>query len=198
MKFLKTAFCLCVSAALISSGSTFAFEKTAKGAAGGKGKPKKLTAQQFIPKGMELSEEQTKKFEEIEQEFGPKLAAAQKASHDVLTKEQHKARHEAVKAAKAAGLKKLEAKESVEKAVTLTDEQKKQLEEADKTLSTLRAEIGEKVKALLTDEQKEKLKAGKKGKLKGDATPTTEPAKTEPAKTEAPKVEAPKTEAPKT
>ena len=196
MKFMKTALCLCLTAALLTGGTGFAADKEAKAAA--KANRKRFTAQQFIPKGMELTAEQNKKVEEIEKELGPKFESAAKASRDVLTKEQQQARRDAVKAAKESGLKKQEAKEAVEKAVALTDDQKKQQAEADKALAAVRFEMGERIKGLLTNEQLAKFNEGKKGKgkAKNDAA-KTEPAKTEPAKTEAPKTEAPKTEAPK-
>lgn len=205
MKFLKSALCLCLTAALLTAGTSFAADKEAKAAA--KANRKRFTAQQFLPKGMELNEEQNKKVEEIEKELGPKLESAAKAARDVLTKEQHQAGRDAAKAAKDAGLKKQEAKAAVEKAVAMTDEQKKKQEEADKALAAVRFEITERIKALLTNEQLAKLNEAKgKGKTKTDAAKTdsaktapakTEPAKTEPAKPEAPKTEAPKTEAPK-
>ncbi len=114
-----------------------------------------------VLKGIDLTDAQKTQLKEIEKEFGPKLADVVKKM-DVLTPDQKKARAEAAKAAKAAGKKGKEAREAVEAAVKLTDDQKAKMAEARKELGPLENQLREKVLAVLTPEQKEKLPQPKK------------------------------------
>jgi len=109
--------------------------------------------------GIELTAEQQAKLEEVKKEFGPKLAEFWKKSQSVMTEEQKKARMEAMKATKEAGKDFKEAAKAVEAAVKLTDEQKAQMAEVKKAMQEVQGALRERVMGLLTDQQKEAIKA---------------------------------------
>jgi Spy/CpxP family protein refolding chaperone len=118
-----------------------------------------------MTKSLTLTDAQKAKFADIEKEFGPKLVAAQKAC-DVLTPEQKKAREDAAKTAKTAGKSGKEIHQAADAAVKLTDDQKAKQADAKKQAEALRKELREKVVGVLTQEQKDQIKAahGKKAK----------------------------------
>jgi len=104
-------------------------------------------------KGLNLSDEQKAKVKELRKEYQPRF---KEAAGSVLTTEQKKARDDAVKAAKDAGKKGREVFLAARSAVKLTDEQKAKMKEA---ITPVRKEFREKIKAILTPEQQEQLKA---------------------------------------
>lgn len=143
----------------------------------GKGQPKKPPKPEppainvlDMLKGVNLTDDQKKKAEALQNEYAPKASAAQKKMRDMLTKEQWKARGEAQKAAKAAGKKGQEARDAIDAASKLTDEQKKALAKAEQDLAAVKKEARDKAMNILTAEQKDQLKKaqpakeGKKGK----------------------------------
>ena len=103
-----------------------------------------------------LTEDQKTKLAVLEKEYEPRFKDAY-AKEDVLTPEQKKARDDAQKAAKAAGKKGQDLKAAVADAVKLTDDQKKQGEEARNQRTALEKEMHKKVVDLLTPEQKCRL-----------------------------------------
>jgi Spy/CpxP family protein refolding chaperone len=104
-------------------------------------------------KGLNLTDEQKAKVKELRKEYQPKF---KEAAGSVLTTDQKKARDDAIKAAKDAGKKGPEVFKAARAAVKLTDEQKAKMKEV---IKPLRKEFREKVKAILTPEQQEQLKA---------------------------------------
>lgn len=109
-------------------------------------------------KKAELTDEQEVKVKALIAEYGPKIAEASKKA--ALTKEQREARSAAQKQAKADGKKGKAAREAINAAANLSDDQKAALKEAQ----GLRRELRKAALALLTPEQKEK--AGIKGPKK--------------------------------
>ncbi len=103
-------------------------------------------------KGLNLTDAQKAKVEELRKGYEPKFKAA---LDSVLTADQKKARDAAVKAAKDAGKKGPRVFEAARAAVKLTDAQKAKMKEAVKPLAK---EFREKVKAILTPAQQEQLK----------------------------------------
>lgn len=120
-----------------------------------------------MTEGLNLSDEQSKKLEAIGKEFDPKILDARKKM-DVLTPEQKKAQAAAAKEAKAAGKKGKEAAEAVNAAVKMTDEQKAKQADARKEAGAIEKGLREQVMSVLTQEQKDqiKAKAPKKGEKK--------------------------------
>lgn len=129
----------------------------------GKGKTAASTVFQF-PKDVTPTDDQKAKLAEIEKEFAAKITAAQKKVDSILTDDQKKARAEAKKAANAAGKKGKEAQADIEAAMKLSNEQKKQLGEAEGELREVQAQVRQRIMGLLTDEQKAKLPPPKKPK----------------------------------
>lgn len=130
-------------------------------------KPAPGVAQPFnLPDSIKLTDDQTKKLEELKKEATPKLEAAVKKVDDVLTKDQKKTRKTASDTAKAAGKKGKELKEAVNEALKLSDEQKASLAKAEKELADLQKATREQVVAMLTDEQKANLPTPAKKKAK--------------------------------
>jgi hypothetical protein len=127
-------------------------------------KKKKAPTAVRVPKTIELTADQKTKVDALNKEYGPKLAELRAKFAGIITKDQKKARAEAMKKAKADGKKGKELQAATNAALALTDDQKKQQAETKKATGALSKEIKVKFAALLTDEQKTKLKGGKKKK----------------------------------
>ncbi len=127
-------------------------------------KKKKAPTAVKVPKGIELTADQKTKVDALNKEFGPKLAECRKKAAGIITADQKKARIEAVKKAKADGKKGKEVQAAANAAVAITDDQKAQQTECKKAMGALNKEIRTQFAALLTDDQKAKLKGGKKKK----------------------------------
>lgn len=148
-------------------------QKPGKGKGKGKGKRNDAvsTAMETVfgfPADIELTADQTKKVDSLKKEFGSKVeAAAKKADENsVLTPEQKSKREEAMRTAKADGKKGKEVRIAAETAASLTEEQIKKLDTAKEELKKVEESTREKVVAVLTDEQKSKLKPASTGKKK--------------------------------
>ena len=127
-------------------------------------KKKKAPTAVKVPKSIELTADQKTKLEALNKEFGPKLAECRKKSASIITADQKKAKADAMKKAKADGKKGKELRDAVNAAFAITADQKAQQAECKKATSALNKEIRTQFAALLTDEQKAKLKGGKKKK----------------------------------
>ena len=127
-------------------------------------KKKKAPTAVRVPKTVELTADQKTKLDALNKEFGPKLAELRKKQASISTADQKKARAEATKKAKADGKKGKELKAVANAAFAITADQKAQQTETKKAMGALQKEIRTQFAALLTDEQKAKLKAGKKKK----------------------------------
>lgn len=135
-----------------------------------KGKGKKKAAetavvdQTFaIPKEITLTDDQKAKVDALKKEHGEKLLELSKKLNEGITPEQFKARRDAQAKAKADGKKQKEIQEESEKAMNLTDEQKKKRAELQPEMQKLQLSIKEKIHGLLTDDQKTHYKLpGKK------------------------------------
>ena len=125
-------------------------------------KKKKTPVAIKVPKSIELTADQKTKLDALNKEFGPKLAECRKKAASIITADQKKARAEAVKKAKADGKEGKELKAAANAALAITADQKTQQSECKKAMGALNKEIKTQFVALLTDEQKAKLKGGKK------------------------------------
>jgi Spy/CpxP family protein refolding chaperone len=112
----------------------------------------------MMVRGLELSDAQKAKLEEIKKEQGPKMREAYEKMSSILTEDQKKAREEAMKAAREAGKSREESREAIDKAVKLTDEQKKKQDEMRKSMEESQKSLREKVLAVLTPAQQETVK----------------------------------------
>ncbi len=113
-----------------------------------------------LPKEITLTDEQKTKVAELEKEYAPKMKELREQLDKVMTDEQKKARLDVMKEAREKGKEGRKGKElqqAIKDAMKLSEEQQKSYDETDKKITALRQEILEKVKPLLTDEQKEKL-----------------------------------------
>ena len=127
-------------------------------------KKKKTPVAIKVPKSIELTAEQKTKLDALNKEFGPKLAECRKKQASIITADQKKARAEAMKKAKADGKKGKELRAAVNAALAITADQKTKQAETKKAMAALNKQIKTQLAALLTDEQKAKLKGGKKKK----------------------------------
>jgi Spy/CpxP family protein refolding chaperone len=98
---------------------------------------------------LDLTDDEAAKMAEIRKEYRPKIEQALKQLQGLLTDEQKKARQEAL----AAGKKRREVLE----ALKLTEEQKEKVQAVGKEVATLVREEMEKIRDVLSAEQKEKL-----------------------------------------
>jgi hypothetical protein len=110
-------------------------------------------------KKIKLDDKQQEKLTAIKKECAPKLDALHARFDKVMTPERRKVAQEARKAAAADGKKGKELQAAVDAALKLSDDEKKELKEINQERSKLVKEIREKVSTILTDEQKEALKA---------------------------------------
>lgn len=154
-KFWKCLLSLSLAAFLLSP--VMAEDAKAK-----KNKPNARKEQPAVqlPKDITLTDEQKTKVAELEKEFAPKMKELREKLDKVMTEEQKKARLEVMKEAREKakdGKKGKELAQAIKDAMKLTEEQQKSYDETDKKIVALRQEILEKVKPLLTDEQKAKL-----------------------------------------
>ena len=127
-------------------------------------KEKKAPTALKVPKGIELTVDQQTKLDALNKEFGPKLVECRKKAASIITADQKKARTEAIKKAKADGKKGKDLREAANAALAITADQKAKQAETKKAMGALNKEIRTQFAALLTDEQKAKLKGGKKKK----------------------------------
>ena len=125
-------------------------------------KKKKTPVAIKVPKSIELTADQKTKLDALNKEFGPKLAECRKKAASIITADQKKARAEATKKAKADGKKGKELRAAANTAVAITADQKAQQTECKKAMGALNKEVRTQFAALLTDEQKAKIKGGKK------------------------------------
>jgi len=108
---------------------------------------------------LDLTAEQKEKVEALKKEYAPKVKAVKEKMDGVLTADQKSAREAAVKAAREAkGDDRRAAYQKIREAVKLTDDQKKAMEPIMKDAQTLSQEVRTKFNALLTEEQKTKLR----------------------------------------
>lgn len=118
-----------------------------------------------LPKEITLTDEQKTKVAEIEKEYAPKMKELREKLDKVMTEEQKQARLNVMKEAREKAKDKdakdakrgKELQQAIKDAMKLSEEQQKKYDETDKQIVALRQEILEKVKPILTDEQKEKL-----------------------------------------
>jgi Spy/CpxP family protein refolding chaperone len=159
MKAVRTILALTVS--LVIVGNLSAAEERR----GPEGKhPRQAMMERWaVLNGVDLTDDQKAKVEEVKKEYGPKFKEARGNRDSMLTEDQQKARDEAVQAAKAAGKRGEEVRMAAKAAVTLTDEQKAKMADVRKDVQALRKEAREKIMAILTPEQKEQLKKPHEG-----------------------------------
>ena len=136
----------------------------------GKGKKKEAAAggqQVFqLPKEIPLTDDQKTKLETLKKEHSPKLAELAKKLDEGVTDDQKKARREVMAKAKTDGKKGNELQAEVDKALNLTDEQKKKRSEVQPEMAKLQLSIKEQIHAMLTDDQKTYYKLPKAKKAK--------------------------------
>jgi Spy/CpxP family protein refolding chaperone len=98
---------------------------------------------------LDLTDDEIARIGEIRKEYRPKIEQALKQLQGLLTPEQQKARQEALKEGKN--------RRQVLQALNLTDQQREKVQAVGKDLATLVREEMEKVRDVLSAEQKEKL-----------------------------------------
>jgi acetyl esterase/lipase len=112
----------------------------------------------FTLPGIEFSQEQQVQVAALREEFQPRLVEIQEKWNGILTPEQVRARNEAYRTAREAGKEGQELREAVEAAVGLTDEQKQQQADLQEERGRLLDEIRTRLIALLTDEQRARIR----------------------------------------
>lgn len=121
-----------------------------------------------LPDEIVLTSEQNEKLEALKKEYQPKLREVQNAMDELMTPERKRAAKEARKAAKEAGQKGKQAQQAVDDALKLTDAERVKLGDLRAKERQLRSEVDDKIRAMLTAEQREKMPQQKKGKKKRD------------------------------
>lgn len=168
MKAMKNILSLALVLVIAAGAMAADEEKKGKGK-GKKGQRKAPSATARFVGKLDLSAEQKEKIAEIDKEFGGKVAELRKKQTSILTEDQVKARKDAFAAVKKSGKKGPEARKSVEAAVKLSDDQKKQMTEAQKASKELNGQILGALKKILTEEQIKNLPGGNRRKGQGAA-----------------------------
>ena len=110
-----------------------------------------------IPGGITISDEQKAGLKTVQDELGPKLADLTEKHAAILTDERRAAREAAFKEARESGKDREATAAAVDAALKMTDAEKTQLAELEKSLQELHQQIRDRVTALLTPEQKAEL-----------------------------------------
>ena len=168
MKTVSAVLTLAVSLMLVGN-LLAADEKKPREHRGGPGRGMMMPGPFDVLKGLNLTDEQKAKVDELKKSVEPKLKDAMKKYNGSLTDDQKKAREEAMKAAREA--KKRPSMKDIEAAMKLTDEQKANKAEIEAVMKDAR----EKIMAILTPEQKDQLKKKMEGR-RGDRKPKDKPA----------------------
>ena len=136
-------------------------------------RPRQQTAfqQVFTLRGVDFTENQRARVEELRKKYLPQLVEIQKKHGGILTDQQRQAQREAFRVAREAGKQGAELRSAVDAAVKLTDEQKEKLATLQKERNDLFAEIQKELRALLTDEQRKQLRP--QGRTRGPAQAPT-------------------------
>eukprot|EP00913_Durusdinium_trenchii_P028400 g26628.t1 len=110
----------------------------------------------FTIRGVEFTKEQQAQVDALRKKYSPQLQAAQRAVLEIYTPEQRRARRAAFAKARQQKLRGRELNAAVDKALKLSDTQKKQLATALKARSDLVAKVQKEVRGLLTAEQRKR------------------------------------------
>jgi hypothetical protein len=161
LKVVSTVLALVVSLVLVDN--LMAQQQPGRGRGGRGG----MQMQQMRPmydrvlrmQNLNLTDDQKAKLEEMKKEYDPKVKDATAKVEGVITAEQKKAREDALKEARDAGKRGQEVRDAAQAAMKLTDAQKADMKKFRQVVTDLNKEITDKVNALLTDAQKETLKA---------------------------------------
>lgn len=117
-----------------------------------------------LPPNLELTEDQTAKVEKIREKYQKEAQELQQKQNQVLTAEQRKARTEAMQAAREAGKTQAEIREITRSLQDqLTDDQKQKMQSLREESQKVRQKFMAEVTEVLTDEQKAKLREGRRG-----------------------------------
>ena len=173
MKTVRTVLALVVCVAMVSTLAAAEGRKAGGrgpgGLGGGRGFGDPTARIDFMVRGLDLTDAQKATIDEIKKEFGPKLKAAQEKQDSILTEDQKKARAEVFQKARESNEGRQNMRETIEKALNLTDSQKKDMDAARKASEELNKSLMDKVTSVLTPEQKEKLeKARQERGQRGD------------------------------
>lgn len=114
--------------------------------------------QTFELPGIEFSDAQNEKVAEIRKKYLPKLEKNQSDFQGLYTREQRQARREAMQKARAEGKSGRSAREIVDAAVKLSEEQQTRLETIQKERGDLQTAIAAELKAILTEEQQQQIR----------------------------------------
>jgi acetyl esterase len=170
---MRRAIALSITLTLIITSSLPSQEKRRPGARRAQQRQQAAFQQVFTLRGVEFSEDQRAKVDEIRKKYVPKLAEIQKKQQSIFTEEQIQARREAFRAAREAGKEGAELRQAVEAAFKLTDEQQKRLAAIQKERAELMAQIRSELEDLLTKEQRTRLRGrGRPGSRQPGLPPT--------------------------
>jgi acetyl esterase len=114
--------------------------------------------QGFTLRGVEFTQDQQARVEELRKKYTPQLIEIHRRYGGILTDEQRQAQREAFQSAREAGKQGREAREIVDAAVKLTNEQKEKQSIIQKERNDRFAQIQRELRALLTDEQRKQLR----------------------------------------
>ncbi len=112
-----------------------------------------------VIKGLDLTVEQKEELKKLHEDHGPKMKEMFGKLEDIVTEEQVATAKAAAEKAKEAGKKGRAFFAAVESSIKLTDEQKKKIDELGKEMLVVQRATVKAVTAILTTEQKTKLKA---------------------------------------
>ena len=172
---MRWAIVLFVPLTLIFTSVLFSQERSRQEAVRPRQPQQGAFQQAFMLRGVEFSQDQQAKVDELRNEYMPKLEETQEKQMGIFTEEQRQARRVAFRAAREAGKEGLDAREAAEAALKLTDDQKKQLATIEKERAELTAQIKSELRALLTSTQQNPLRGQDRADNRRPAVPPTHP-----------------------
>ena len=171
---MRRAIALSVMLMLVITSSLLSQEKRQDSRRGQQ--PQEAAFQQaFTLRGVEFTQDQQKKVDEICTKYVPKLEEIQKNQQSIFTEDQMQARREEFRAAREAGKEGRALQEAARAAIKLTEEQQKQLAAIQKERTELTAQIQNELRALLTREQRNQLRGQDRAGSRRPAVPPTHP-----------------------
>ncbi|MBC8875366.1 MAG: alpha/beta hydrolase fold domain-containing protein [Planctomycetes bacterium] len=172
---MRRAIAVSVALTLIITTALFSQEKGRQDAKQTRQPQQAAFQQVFVLQGVEFSEDQRAKVDEISNKYVPKLAEIQKKQQSIFTEEQMQARREAYRAAREAGKEGRALQEAARAAIKLTEEQQKQLAAIQEERAELTTQIQNELRALLTRDQRTQLRGQGRAGSRRPAVPPTHP-----------------------
>ena len=131
--------------------------------------------QVFQLPGVEFSEDQRAKADDIREKYMPRLMEIQREHDGILTEDQRRQLRRALQDARDSGKRGKDFRDAVDAALKLTDEQKEKMAANQKARFELTGQIQEELRKLLTEEQRRRLRGPGRRNMSGPRRTSVSP-----------------------